>query len=339
MIVKNEELTLGRILQCAKKFADEIVVVDTGSGDKSKQIALSFTDKVYDFAWCDNFSAARNYAFSKGTCDFLMWLDADDFITEENIKKLNELKRSDINADVFMCIYKYASMRYQRERLLKRSKNFKWQGFVHEVIVPSGKIVNTDIEIEHHKEHEYDTARNLKLYQKALKNGAKFSAREQYYYARELFYNNKLKKAITEFKKFIKMKNAYAPDVLGASIMLSEAQIKCGFMADALQTLFNAMRICTPTAELCCRIAYIYDASHLPESAIFWFKAALCAPEQKLGFVVPDYHELIPCIELSRLLFFTNFSEAKKYHLMAKKIAPQNACVQFNEQFFSENIT
>ena len=66
LIVKNEEKVLERCLACAKKFADEIIVVDTGSTDKTKQIAKKFTNFVYDFKWCDDFSLARNFSFQKG---------------------------------------------------------------------------------------------------------------------------------------------------------------------------------------------------------------------------------------------------------------------------------
>ena len=151
MIVKNEEENLCKILNCAKKFADEIIIVDTGSTDKTKEIAQTFTDKVYDFEWCDDFSKARNYSFSHATCDYQMWLDADDFITDINIKKLNDLKHSNLNADVYMCKYIFENLTYFRERILSRKKNFKWEGFVHEAIPPQGEVKYLDIEIQHQK--------------------------------------------------------------------------------------------------------------------------------------------------------------------------------------------
>ena len=92
MIVRNEEQVLGRCLSCVKDFADEIIIVDTGSNDKTKEIASLFTDQIYDFPWIDDFAAARNFAFQKGTGDYLFWLDADDVITEEEQKKLMKLK-------------------------------------------------------------------------------------------------------------------------------------------------------------------------------------------------------------------------------------------------------
>ena len=93
LIVKNEEKVLKRCLSCVKHFADEIIVVDTGSTDKTKEIAKAETENVYDFKWVNDFSKARNFSFSKATCDFVMWVDADDVITEENVNKINLLKK------------------------------------------------------------------------------------------------------------------------------------------------------------------------------------------------------------------------------------------------------
>lgn len=87
LIVKNEEKVIERCLDCVKKFADEIVVVDTGSTDKTKTLAQKYTDKVFDFVWCNDFSKARNFAFEKATCDYVMWVDADDVISDANAKK------------------------------------------------------------------------------------------------------------------------------------------------------------------------------------------------------------------------------------------------------------
>ena len=66
MIVRNEEDVLERYLKSIADVVDEIIIVDTGSVDKTKEIAKKFTDHIYDFPWVDDFSAARNFAFSKG---------------------------------------------------------------------------------------------------------------------------------------------------------------------------------------------------------------------------------------------------------------------------------
>lgn len=80
MIVKNEEEKLARCLQSVKEYVDELVVVDTGSTDKTKEIAASFGAKVFDFAWCDDFSKARNFSIEKTSGDFVLVLDADSYL-------------------------------------------------------------------------------------------------------------------------------------------------------------------------------------------------------------------------------------------------------------------
>lgn len=336
MIIKNEQSTLKRVLACAKKFADEIIIVDTGSTDNSKQIASTFTDKVFDFVWVNDFSKARNFAFSKAQCDYQMWLDADDVIEQEDINKILALKNSNKNADVFMFKYIFGSLTYFRERLLKRSKNFKWQGFVHEVIAPSGKIEYCDIKIIHKKEKHGDPKRNLKLYQQALKRNVKFSARELYYYSRELFYNGYYTKAITNFKRYLKLPNSYPPDNLGAHLMLAECYKEKKLPQNELNILFEGLKKHIPTAELCCKIGYAFERLNDLQKAIFYFESALHSPPSTTGFVQKDYEDIIPYLELTKLYFnLKEFEKAKYYHIQAKACSPAHPSVIYNERFFS----
>src|SRR3989338_64847 len=80
MIVKNEQQYLQQCLESVKNVADEIIIVDTGSTDNTKQIARQFTDNIYDFAWIDDFSAARNFSLSKAAKEWIFVIDADEFV-------------------------------------------------------------------------------------------------------------------------------------------------------------------------------------------------------------------------------------------------------------------
>ena len=91
MIVKNEEKILDRCLSGLADLMDEIIVVDTGSTDRTKEIAAKYTDKIYDFKWINDFSAARNYAFSKATRDYIYSADADEVLdTDLVIEQITE---------------------------------------------------------------------------------------------------------------------------------------------------------------------------------------------------------------------------------------------------------
>lgn len=343
LIVKNEEEVISRCLECCKKFADEIIVVDTGSTDKTKELAFGFTNKIFTFPWNDNFADARNFSFSKATKEYIMWLDADDFITQENINKILNLKKQSEKFDVFMCKYlmdfdenNKANFSFYRERILKRSLGFVWEGFVHEVITPRGKVHYTNIEIEHRKiKKNSDANRNLNIYKKALKNNHKFSPREQYYYSRELFYHKKYKQCIIELKKYLKLNDAYTPNILGAYILLGECFLIVGKIDNALKTCFDAIRTQGPNAELCCLIARCYDILKDNTQSIFWYNTSLISPVQKGGFVRESYAKLIPAIALTKLYFDKGeINKSYHFHQLAKQENPHHPSVVFNERFF-----
>ena len=84
MIVRDNQETLRKCLDSVKSLVDEIIIVDTGSTDDTKIIALEYTGKVYDFHWKDNFSEAKNHALSKAGYGWVLFLDADESISEKD---------------------------------------------------------------------------------------------------------------------------------------------------------------------------------------------------------------------------------------------------------------
>ena len=94
MIVKNEEAVLNRCLDSLKDLVDEMIIVDTGSTDRTRELALDYTDKVYDFAWTGSFADARNFSFSKATKEYIYCADADEVLDEENRERFRILKQT-----------------------------------------------------------------------------------------------------------------------------------------------------------------------------------------------------------------------------------------------------
>ena len=88
MIVRDEEENLPHCLESVRGIFDEIVVVDTGSIDRTREIAREFGAQVFDFAWIDDFAAARNAALAHATGDYAFWLDADDVVEPAEREKL-----------------------------------------------------------------------------------------------------------------------------------------------------------------------------------------------------------------------------------------------------------
>ena len=143
MIVKNEEKVLARCLDSVADLMDEIVIVDTGSTDRTKEIAARYTDQIYDFVWIDDFSAARNFAFSKAHMDYIYSADADEVLDEENRARYRLLKEN-LMPQIEIVQMKYGNqLQYgtvynfdeeYRPKLFKRQREFVWQEPIHETI-------------------------------------------------------------------------------------------------------------------------------------------------------------------------------------------------------------
>ena len=159
MIVKNEEKYLYDCLKSVNDIVDEIVLVDTGSSDNTINIAKEFNARVFNFSWCDDFSAARNFALSKSNGEWILYLDADERLSAKSIHELKHIiKGSDLSG--YRCIVnsidevngKPNLMRYTR--LFHNSPGIKFNGKIHEQIddslIETGyKILNTNVEIIH----------------------------------------------------------------------------------------------------------------------------------------------------------------------------------------------
>ncbi|MDE6659758.1 MAG: glycosyltransferase family 2 protein [Eubacterium sp.] len=344
MIVKNEEKVLARCLESIKDAVDEIIIADTGSTDSTKEIAKQFTDKIFDFAWVDDFSKARNYSFSKATMDYIMWLDADDILSKENCKKLIQLKKNLKNEDVVMMKYNTAfdedgnaTFSYYRERLIKKSRNPIWKGRVHEAIEPSGNIVYSDIEIEHHSIKTEYSRRNLNIYEKQIQDGEALQPRDLFYYGRELYYHNKYDKAIKTLSDFIQNKNGWVENKIEACRILSYCYRAIGNTDDALFALFNSFSYGIPRAETCCEAGSLFMLKDQYHQAIYWFKHALELPknEQNGGFNNIDAQGYLPCIQLCVCYDkLGNHTEAEKYNTLAGKYRPSSAAYLQNAEYF-----
>ena len=157
MIAKNEEAVLKRCLDSYSGLFDEIIIVDTGSTDNTKNIAAGYTDKIYDFEWTGDFSEARNFAFSKASCDYIFSADADEVLDDYNRNLFMRLKSVLLpEIDIVQMKYVncshntvYNSKKELRPKLYKRLRTFTWISPIHETVRLQPVIFDSDIEILH----------------------------------------------------------------------------------------------------------------------------------------------------------------------------------------------
>ncbi len=346
MIVKNEAAVLERILKPMSAVADQIVIVDTGSTDETKGIARRYTKEVYDMAWRDDFSAARNLACSHARMDYWMWLDADDVIDEKNTARLLELKSMlDPCVDVVMMRYLTGfdsegncTFSYYRERLLKTSRNFRWEGRVHEAVTPSGNIFYSPIEIRHQKTGPGDRDRNLRIYETMLREGEILNPRELFYYGRELFFHEHFSEAAAVLSLFLEEPEGWRENKIDACLLLSQCHQELGRQEAALADLTRSFIYSPPRGEACCALGErMMQAGRLDE-AVYWYEKALASsPDEISGaFVQKDCYSFLPLIQLC--VCWDRLGDRKKalyYHKMARALKPKHPSVKANEAYFS----
>lgn len=345
MIVKDEEKVIARCLECVKDIVDEIIIVDTGSTDKTKEICLNYTKSIYDFKWTDDFSLARNFSFSKANKDYCMWLDADDIVTKENQEILLDLKSTvSLDTDIIMCKYNTAFddqgnpiFSYYRERIIKRSSNFLWSGRVHEAICPSGKIIYSDFAVSHKKIGPGDPDRNLKIFESMIAGNVILNAREQFYYGRELYYHKRYKEAIKVLNVFLEEGNGWIENNIDACKILSYCHYGDGDEKFALRFLLRSFEYDSPRAEICCDIGKHFFDKNMIIQAIFWYETALlCRRNDKSGgFVIEDCYNYIPYIQLSVCWYrLGQINKAIDYNNLAGKYKPNDSSYKRNKEFF-----
>ncbi len=203
MIVKNEEKHLRTCLESVKNIADEIVIVDTGSTDSTLEIAKEYRAEIYYFPWINNFAAARNFALEKSKGKWILYLDADERLSQSSVAELKKLTKSTSAPckNAYQCSIKNidefnnrpSTMLYTR--LFPNDPKVRFEGAVHEqiensLICNNYKIVKSGIEIIHtgysaDKEHlRLKAARNLKIlleeYQKRKTSYTAFHIAQSY---------------------------------------------------------------------------------------------------------------------------------------------------------------
>ncbi len=345
MIVKNEEDVIARCLDCIKDIADEIIIVDTGSSDTTKEIVKKYTDHLYDFKWVDDFAAARNFSFSKATKDYIMWLDADDVIDEKNQQALLALKKS-LNPSIDVIKMKYdvafdgnnhPTFSYYRERIFKRSLHFTWVGEIHEVISPRGNIMHCEIAIAHKKLRPNEPERNLKIFEQMILQGKQLDPRQQYYYARELYYNGKTQRAVDQFLQFLLEGKGWVENNISACQTLAYCYYQMNDEDRAVASLFNTFKYDTPRAEICCDIGKHFLDRTAYQMAIFWYGLAseIKMDDQNDGFIMPDCYGFTPylqlCVCYDRL---GNRVMAESFNEKAGEIKPNNPIYLQNKDYF-----
>lgn len=281
MIVKNEERVLARCLDSIADLMDEIIIVDTGSSDATKEIAARYTDKIYDFAWIDDFSAARNFAFSKANMEYIYSADADEVLNEENREKYRILKENLLpeielvqmkygNQLAFDSVYNFDEE--YRPKLFKRKRDFVWEGAIHEIVRLEPVVYDSDIVITHMPEKSH-AKRDLDNFSRQVHNGVRLPKRLHNMYARELLmagHIEDLRNAMEFFMRSVADTDRTPEEVDEACCVVART---ARLMNDSATFFKYTSKVIANDgcSEICIELGHYYEDLGDFEEAIIWY--------------------------------------------------------------------
>ncbi|MCR5399753.1 MAG: glycosyltransferase family 2 protein [Lachnospiraceae bacterium] len=302
MIVKNEQDRLDTCLKSLVSIADEIIVVDTGSVDDTKEIAKKYTDKVSDFAWTGSFSDARNHAFSLATCDYIYSADADEELDAQNIDKFLKLKQMlDPDIDIVQMYYCnqlqnntiYSFDRELRPKLYKRLRPFVWEETIHEAVRLSPVIYDSDIDIIH-RPGEGHGARDLAAFERLTENGATLSERLLEIYCKELYIAGTKENFMHAKAFFDEMadKDGLSNDQMARIFTIgSRAARLAGDTVGFIKYISRAAAGDLMSSELCCELGdYFRENGDMNEAKLWYYNAI----HETSAYLDIRYQEEIP---------------------------------------------
>ena len=312
MIVKNEEKVLRRCLMSLAGLMDEMIIVDTGSVDKTKEIALEFTDRVYDFTWVGDFAKARNFAFSKASCDYIYSADADEILDQENREKFAHLKKSLLPEVEIVQMYYcnqlengsvYNFDRELRAKLFKRERHFTWIEPVHEVVRELPVVFDSDIEIIHKPEGSH-SGRDIQIFEGLINRGETLSKRLLKMYARELLIAGEetgFLHAEAYFTQIADSDQTEAEELTYAVCVVAYASF---FRKDYLKMYRYALKeiAMEPASEVCFVLGEYYLSQKDPQEASVWFYNAAFETECALSLLYGGALALSRLADCYRLL-------------------------------------
>lgn len=307
LIAKNEEKRIERCLSAASKLDAEIVLVDTGSTDRTKELAAKYTDKIYDFEWCNDFSAARNFSISKASNDWILVLDCDEYVEDFDISQIKDFMEP--------AFYHYVGLILRRnqmnnseacmddwvERFFYR-KNFHYEGIIHEQIRDNRgcNIARCEIPITVFHDGYVGAPENLK--KKAIRNETLLlemlkKEPDNTYIYHQLGQSASLagepERAVEYYEKGL----SYNPDpqLFHAQLMTvayGETLLALGRNEDALKLkeFYNDYEY---IADFLCLMGLIYIKNNQPYNAILEFLKAISAKEhwrEDTTNTFPRYH-------------------------------------------------
>lgn len=334
MIVRNSEKTIKNCLEQAVKYFEDIVIVDTGSTDDTLKIVKEYTNRIFEYKWNDDFSAARNYSVSLALNDWIFVLDSDEVIIDFDVEEVRKFLISNLNTPVVgrikrINVFESKETSFYNKyiewinRIFNR-KYFSYRGIIHEQIVykenretnyiPTQKVMVT-IKHEGYKREILDLSnkidRNIKLLTKALLQSPE-DEYLLYQLGKSFFIRKDYKSAKENFEKALKyVENFYYEFVEDLIISYGYSLLNLGEYERALE-LVVYKKYYKNSADFNFLLGLIYMNNAMFEKAVEQFEMCISLEEAKMEGV----NSFLAFYNIGVIYEVLGFKDiAKKYYL------------------------
>lgn len=341
-ILKNERHNIDQLLSSVKDCFDEIHFTDTGSTDGSIELLQGYKESspagspitLHHFKWINDFAAARQASFDVCKTDYIMWMDLDDVLSDaEAFKGFRD--RIMVTSDFWIATYHYALTKegvpfcsFARERVVKRSRGFKWNYFVHEGMTPNPTVDKEPVSINlvagwsviHKRTDEdikQDKRRNISLFDSRKDS---LEPRMQYYYGKEFYENNDPLSSYIWLSRSLSSEQMEPHDRAMALQYACFSLMQLNQLQKAIDLAMTGLQLMPLRAEFHVIVADCYAKLDKPAQAKpFYMAATACSFDDNTAIGTALYSDKqfygkYPCSQLAKIFFNeNNHSQAKHY--------------------------
>ncbi|MFP9130818.1 glycosyltransferase [Niallia sp. BSM11] len=335
MIVKNEENVLDRCLSSVAHLVDEVIIVDTGSTDKTKEIASKYTSQLFDFEWINDFSAARNYAAKQATGDWILVLDADEFIDEENYQEfINGLKEDNGKFDTygvkiinFTGLYGEKLIQNYHDRVYKNNGEIAYYRAIHEQLKGvdgqslTGSIAKLSVfhsgYMNHTVAEKGKNERNKDLLDKEMQESN--NAFDYFNLGNEYYSQGKYEEALKAYTNAYNLKSSYQLSwVASTVIQIISVLIQLKRYNDAVNVIDDSIELYPGSFEMVFLKGEISYVRGQYDDAKYYFEEIINNSEKYNHTILrPDLKDQMPHRRLGEIYNYEKVYDKAIYHYMS----------------------